>query len=158
MLALNVTYLSKLAFIVGLWCCVRALNPIRESPINAVFEVVGHGLFALLAGLELGRWSNHTDVMSSEMAFGVFSAVLAIQGCVLIWYGLITRCPYRRYAGFVLFGLAAGKTIFIDTFQLEAVYRIVSWLGSGALLVVAALLYQRYAPRLLGAQELEEDQ
>ena len=50
---------------------------------------------------------------------------------------------------------ARQKTIVIDTFELAEVYRIVSWLGSGALLVTAALLYQRYSPLLLKDHEEE---
>jgi len=153
----NSVFLARLLLIVSLWWAVSVVERLRTSPVNAAFELIGHGQLALLAALELNRWSAHTDLLSKEMAFGIISAAWAIQGCVLVWYGLVTCCRYRRYAGFVLFGLATGKTILIDTFHLEAVYRIVSWLGSGALLVAAALLYQQYAPRLMGEKNVENN-
>ena len=156
-LALNSVFLSKAVFIVGLWTGARLLSAQRESWINAAFELIGHAVLAVTAVLELGRWSHHTDLLSDKMAFGIVSAVWAVQACVLIWYGLLTRRRFRRYAGFLLFGLAALKTIVIDSFALAEVYRIVSWLASGILLVTAALLYQRYSAMLLGEEKTEDE-
>jgi len=131
------------------------MQRVQASPANAAVELGGHVVLAMVAWLELARWAGLEATISRNMAFGLLGAVWAVQGCALIWHGLVTRQVYRRYAGFALFAIAAGKTIVIDTFELAEVYRIVSWLGSGALLVTAALLYQRYSPLLLKDHEEE---
>lgn len=118
-----------------------------------VLDVVAHAGLALLTYVEVAGWGGADARISAEAAMGLISAVWALHACVLVWFGLVSREPYRRYTGFLLFGLAVLKTVIADTLQLEPAYRIVSWLGSGVLLVAAALLYQRYSAVVLRKDE-----
>ncbi len=169
-LLINLYFVPRLVFIIALWKSISLfgqvpwkendLHPLlfRQRPvrINWALELAGHGALALLCFAELIRWGQGSPLISRDMAVGVISAVWALHACALIWHGLASRQRFRRYAGFLLFALATCKTILVDTFNLEAAHRIVSWLGIGMLLVVAALLYQRYSTLFLAENETEE--
>lgn len=155
-LLFNLFAIPKLALIIGMWLGMSLLAetmPVDTHIGKLWLGLSGHGALALLSFLELVRWGRETTLINDDMAVGIVSAAWALHACILVWYGLVTRDHLRRYAGFVLFAAATGKTVFIDVFQLEAVYRIVSWLGLGILLVVAALIYQHYSAILLAEEK-----
>lgn len=162
-LFLNLYAAPKLAFILALWWGVAWLKQLpqntatsllatgwyRPGSINQFLELAGHASLALLALAETVRWGMASSLISKDMAIGIVSALWALHACILTWHGLVSRRAYRRYAGILLFALAVVKTVLLDAFNLAGVYRIVSWLGVGILLVIVALLYQRYSALLL---------
>ena len=89
------------------------------------------------------------------MAISMISAAWALHAVVLIWLGLALRNRGRRVVGVCLFALAVAKVCFYDMTVLEPVYRILSFLASGGLALVAAYFYQRYVPKLLGDERAE---
>lgn len=168
-LLLNLYAAPKLVFIGALWWSVarvKCLPPKAEAVLFAsnwhqshrigrFLELTAHAALALLAFAEMVRWGRTVSLISVDMAIGMVSALWALHACMLTWHGLVSRQTYRRYAGILLFALAVVKTVFIDAFNLAGVYRIVSWLGVGILLVIAALLYQRYSALLLAEEGKE---
>lgn len=162
-LFLNLYAAPKLAFILALWWGVAWLKQLQQNTatsllatggyrpdgINRFLELAGHAFLALLAFAETVRWGMASSLISKDMAIGIVSALWALHACILTWHGLVSRRAYRRYAGILLFALAVVKTVLLDAFNLAGVYRIVSWLGVGILLVIVALLYQRYSALLL---------
>lgn len=167
-LFLNLYAAPKLAFILALWWGVAWLKQLpqntatalstagryRPDSINRFLELAGHASLALLAFAETVRWGMASSLISKDMAIGIVSALWALHACILTWHGLVSRQAYRRYAGILLFALAVIKTVLLDAFNLAGVYRIISWLGVGILLVIVALLYQRYSA-LLPAEDSE---
>lgn len=170
-LLLNLYAFPKLVFILALWTSVvlfKRFRPESAGPawlkdsydackVNAFLELAGHASLVLLTFAEMVRWGAATTLISRDMAIGIVSAIWALHACVLIWHGLVSRAVYRRYAGFLLFAVAVSKTVLVDAFNLAGVYRIISWLGVGILLVVAALLYQRYSAILLAEDSENAD-
>lgn len=150
----HVAFGARLAALLALWAGARLLRRVDAGTgAREVLDIAAHGGLMLLTFVEVADWGGSGAQISAEAAMGLISAVWALHACVLVWFGLVTREPYRRYAGFLLFGVAVVKTVVLDTLQLEPVYRIVSWLGSGILLVAAALLYQRYSAVVLRKDE-----
>jgi len=170
-LLLNLYAFPKLIFILALWGSVVLLRRSHTESsglvllveeydlpmVSAFLELAGHAGLVLLTLAETVRWGEATTLISRDMAIGIVSAVWALHACVLIWHGLVSRTVYRRYAGFLLFAVAVCKTVLVDAFNLAGVYRIISWLGVGILLVVAALLYQRYSAVLLAEDATNAD-
>jgi uncharacterized membrane protein len=151
-------FLCSMLLIGNLYVGSRQLAKQRPHRVNQAIEIVAHALLSLTITLELLIHNRQLIAMTEEMAIALVSAVWATHGCLLIWHGLVSRRAYRRYTGFVLFGIAAVKTVFVDTFELAEIHRIFSWLGCGALLVIAALLYQRYSMLFLGVAEESADE
>jgi len=67
----------------------------------------------------------------------------------------VMRHPLLRYLGFVLFLFTVGKTLIIDMSEVEKVYRILSFVASGLLLVAAGYFYQRYSSKILERPDSE---
>jgi len=91
------------------------------------------------------------------MGISLISAAWALQAFGLIWLGLARRSPLHRYLGFFIFFLSVGKTLVVDMSELEKVYRIVSFLASGLLLVAAGYFYQRYSSILMRESDREDE-
>jgi uncharacterized membrane protein len=54
-----------------------------------------------------------------------------------------------RIAGLALLGVAVAKVFLFDLAMLTSVYRVVSFIGLGLLLIGGALAWQRLRPRAL---------
>jgi uncharacterized membrane protein len=115
----------------------------------AAVEGAGHVILVFLLYAEVDVWISASDIFSSFMRFGFVSALWSLQALILIAIGLRTRNQFRRIFGFVLFGITVGKLLVIDMAILQPVYRILSFAATGALLIVAAYLYQKFAKSLL---------
>ncbi len=154
--ALNASFLPRLLFVLSLWGGARLSRRLDLKVPADMQAMAGHGFLALLVALECERWGHYSGVITSKMSFSMISAAWAIQAFVVIWIGLAKRSPLLRYLGFVLFLLAVGKTLIIDTSELEKVYRIISFAACGLLLVAAGYFYQRYSSRILEEPDPEK--
>ena len=116
---------------------------------GTVLETVGHVILVVLAAIEFAHWGDYSEIVTERLAISLISAVWALYACVLIWIGLRSRSRLRRILGFVLFGVTILKILVVDMNALDRVYRIVSFIASGLLLLVSGYFYQRYSPMLL---------
>ena len=80
--------------------------------------------------------------MSVTVIWGVYAAGLLAIG---FW----RRVRALRLAGLGLFALAAGKLVLVDMTGVQDIYRIVSFVALGLLMVAASYLYHRLERRLL---------
>ena len=85
-------------------------------------------------------WSAPEDTLTRELAKSV---AWALYATLLIVIGLRGDYAPIRYFAILLFGLTTVKVFFVDTAQLERVYRILSVIGLGIALLVTSYLYQR---------------
>ncbi|MDB6030700.1 MAG: Membrane protein-like protein, partial [Verrucomicrobiales bacterium] len=53
-----------------------------------------------------------------------------------------------RWAGLAILGLALGRVIFFDVWKLETIYRILSFMGLGVVLLVLGFIYNKYQEKL----------
>jgi uncharacterized membrane protein len=155
-LFLNAAFLSRLTFAVVLWWAAWCIGRIREKDTAPVYEVAGFVALALILALEFPRWSQYSEVISHRLAFSMISVAWALEAFGLIWFGLATRKRLRRILGFVLFGIVVVKVLLIDTSELERVYRILSFGGTGVLLLAAGYFFQKYSAILLAEGETEQ--
>ena len=80
------------------------------------------------------------------MVLSVFWALAGVGTMVL---GLRRDLGIVRIAGLALLGLAVAKVFLFDLATLTSVYRVVSLIGLGLLLLGGALVWQRLRPRAL---------
>jgi uncharacterized membrane protein len=73
-----------------------------------------------------------------------YSLAWVLFGTALLVAGILTRWATLRYGSAVVMLLAVGKVFLVDTAHLEDLYRVFSFLGLGASLMLLAFLYQRY--------------
>ena len=82
------------------------------------------------------RNSPFTRELMTSVMWGVYA-----NGLILI--GLYRRYAPFRYFGIVLFGITIVKVFFGDLADLQQIYRVLSFIGLGALLLLTSYLYQR---------------
>ena len=91
------------------------------------------------------------------MARNSLRALLAVSvlwttfASIMLAIGLGRKVSACRYAAFGLFGLTLLKVYLMDVWELREVYRILSLVILGALLVVASYAYSRLRSRIAAA-------
>ncbi len=73
----------------------------------------------------------------------LLSAFWSLTGLAAIVYGLVRAQRAARLAGLALLGLAVAKVFIFDLSQLDSIYRVLSFLALGLLLLAGAFAYQR---------------
>jgi uncharacterized membrane protein len=86
------------------------------------------------------------------------SLVWAIYGGAILCVGIARRSKLLRVMSLLLLGLTIFKVFLFDLSSLDKLYRIISFIVLGAILLVVSFLYQRYRQRMaefIGGDEPE---
>jgi hypothetical protein len=81
-----------------------------------------------------------------QMVLSVFWALVGV--CTLV-LGLRRDLAVLRLAGLALLGVTVAKVFLFDLATLSSMYRVVSFIGLGVILLVGAFVWQRLRPRAL---------
>ena len=73
-----------------------------------------------------------------------YSAAWVLYGVGLLLAGIARRGPILRYGSLAVMLLAVAKVFLYDTARLSDLYRVLSFLGLGASLLLLGFLYQRF--------------
>jgi uncharacterized membrane protein len=76
-----------------------------------------------------------------------YSAAWVLYGLALLLAGIARRGPILRYGSLAVMLLAILKVFLYDTARLSDLFRVLSFLGLGASLLLLAFLYQRFVFR-----------
>jgi uncharacterized membrane protein len=118
----------------------------RPYPYRVVAAVAAVGLALAYLSLEVTRLY-HGPVLTrgptSNAEQYTYSAVWLAFGVVLLIAGVFLRSQPARLASAVVVLITIGKVFVFDLAVLEGVFRALSFIGLGVVLVGIALLYQR---------------
>ncbi|HEV2273214.1 MAG TPA: DUF2339 domain-containing protein [Acidobacteriaceae bacterium] len=137
-------------------------KPLASWPNIAAAAVLTVNLLILLAfGWEIhSYWSNlrlHGDWRALRdfrmYAQFTYSAFFMLFGAVLLGAGFWRGSAFLRWQALLLLAIAIGKVFLVDVSELSQAYRIVSFLGLGALLLAVSYIYQRDWLRLRGGEQ-----
>jgi uncharacterized membrane protein len=78
------------------------------------------------------------------------SVVWAIYAVIVLCIGFWRRIRPLRLAALGLLGITAVKLLLVDMSQVQQIYRIVSFLVLGAMMIGASYLYHRLEQQLAG--------
>lgn len=128
----------------------RAAGRSRETSTAALLSVGALALTFLLVTLEVrqlfhGGWLDAGGVRPAEQY--AYSAAWIVLGTALLVAGIVRRGAVLRYASLAVMSVAVVKVFLFDTANLTGLYRVFSFLGLGASLLVLAYLYQRFVLR-----------
>lgn len=76
------------------------------------------------------------------------SAGWAIMALILVILGFVIRKKELRYQGIVILGITVFKVFLYDTSELEAIYRTLSFIILGLILLTASFLYNKYKEKI----------
>jgi uncharacterized membrane protein len=109
------------------------------------------GLLLLLSAEAYSYCADTIDNYTSAYRAGQMSVTViwGVYAAGLLAIGFWRRVRALRLAGLGLFALAAGKLVLVDMTGVQDIYRIVSFVALGLLMVAASYLYHRLERRLL---------
>ena len=138
--ALSAAFVMALSYVLA-WLHHRdAGAPDRATAIGvALIAAQFLGLVILTSEINAyGRELN--DHLAQEAALSV---TWALYSTVLIVIGLRRHYAPIRYFAMVVFAITTAKVFFIDLAELDRIYRVMSVIGLGILLLLTSWLYQR---------------
>ena len=126
-------------------------TPLGWIAIAAGSVLVMNALILLAIGWEIHnywwfvRYTGNWSVMHEYRMYAQFtySAELMIFGAALLALGFWRKSAFLRWQALVLLAVSIGKVFIVDVSQLSQGYRILSFLGLGALLLAVSFVYQR---------------
>ena len=90
--------------------------------------------------MALHAWESRGRICKSSLAI---SAFLMVYGAGLLAIGFWKRSAFIRWQALILLVFTIGKTFLYDTRDLSQGYRVLSFLGLGALLMAISFAYQK---------------
>lgn len=72
------------------------------------------------------------------------SVIWALYAIILITIGIVRKSAYIRWGALALFGIVTLKVFLIDLAGLGTLYRIISFIALGVILLIAGFLYYQY--------------
>jgi uncharacterized membrane protein len=119
--------------------------------IAAAAVLVVNALALLAIGWEIHsywwfrQWQGNWRLMHDYRMYAQFtySAFFMAFGAALLAVGFWRRSAYLRWQALLLLAVAIGKVFLVDVSELSQGYRILSFIGLGALLLGVSFVYQR---------------
>ncbi len=131
--------------------------------LAATAALAVNALILIAVGLEIHsywwslRWSSGQDFEQYRIhAQFTYSAWFMLFGAILLTAGFWRRSSFLRWQALVLLAFAIAKVFLVDVSELSQGYRILSFLGLGALLLGVSFVYQRDWLNLRGREQHEE--
>ena len=145
------------AFAVSAWIASRAepeefREPIlRWQSIAAATALIVDVLILASISLEIHaywwaqRWHGQVQMYDQYKIYAQFtySAFFMAFGATLLALGFSRHSAFLRWQALVLLAVSIGKVFLVDVSELSQGYRILSFLGLGALLLGVSFVYQR---------------
>lgn len=167
---LNLTFGSFAALVVALWFVYRTYRKAPEIegetlPVVSSIVIMANALVVVALSAEaLGYFAQPVvDGATAADALArrdlrlarqlALSLVWAVYGGGLLLFGYVRNNRLLRVMGLLLLGLTTLKVFFLDLSALERVYRIISFIVLGAILLAVSYLYQQSQRRTDEANE-----
>jgi uncharacterized membrane protein len=116
---------------------------VERRDVSMPLRVAAAVSFVYAASLGIVDVIQGDDVERSQTAQVILSAFWASVGLVAIVVGLVRDIREVRYGGLVLLGLGVAKLFLYDLSELDQLYRVLSFIAVGLLLLAGAYAYQR---------------
>ena len=136
-----------------IWACGTGRFGLSAAPDLAKgYRVSAVGLLFLIVTLEI-RTVSHAFLPAFEA--GALSLAWALFAMALVALGLRHNDRSSRFGGLILFGVVAVKVFLFDLANLDMIWRVLSFLSVGAVLLLGSFAYLR-ASKSDGPEEPEK--
>lgn len=123
-----------------------------DETVVAPLAILGHLLMLVLLTLEVGDWvDGHPRIDTDHGRQMAYSLLWTTYGVGLVAFGMISRFRPIRLFALLLMMATILKVFLVDLSFLEGLYRILSFIGLGIVLVGVSFLYQRFKKLVLEA-------
>lgn len=131
-----------------------------EAVVNPALFLAFHSLLLWLVSVEIIDYFDHRiqglmgsgysasrDLFKNLKNVGL-SVAWTLYGIILMVAGIVKKSKYERFLAIALFGVVIFKVFLIDTSSLNNLYRFVSFITLGCILLLTGYLYYRYENRI----------
>ena len=108
-------------------------------------------------GLGMLWWNTHQTVAACGLR-GWITVAWSVTGAAILAAGLVLRERFHRRAGLALLGISVGRAFLVDVWRFDTLYRILSFLVLGMLLILFSYFYNRLAARQESHRDPESGQ
>ncbi|MBS1955083.1 MAG: DUF2339 domain-containing protein [Cyanobacteria bacterium SZAS-4] len=109
----------------------------RLRPYSGENAIVGFYAHFVLAAAVVSA------LTQSQVPTHCLSLAFTIQGVIVLALGFKYRMKVLRVSGLLLLGLVIARLLFIELASVDTIYRILSFIGAGVVLLVASLAYAK---------------
>jgi uncharacterized membrane protein len=138
---LGAAALAMAAAAVATFAVARLVQWPRE--VLVLLEVLGGALAVYLPSVAIVDLTTTGDVDPGQTPQVLLSAFWSLAGLAALVYGLLRDDRRFRIGGLVLLGAAIVKVYLYDLAELDEIYRVLSFIALGLLLLASAFAYQR---------------
>jgi len=136
-------YLPNLLIILALLAQAQVA---RRRPDQFRLDANVHHALILIGGLSLWLFVSRWVL---EMASGFYlTASWSLLALGLFSAGLFLRERMYRWVGLGILACALGRVVIFDVWKLEAIYRILSFMALGIVLLVLGFIYSKYQEKI----------
>jgi uncharacterized membrane protein len=123
---------------------------VKTGPPAAIAYITGHLMLLLSLSLEtVGVIERNWPLEDQSSAITVaLSILMAVYAVLLVTGGVIVHQSIHRVLGLILAAIVILKLYLLDVWILGRGFRIVAFLGLGALLLALSYLYSRFRDSL----------
>ena len=107
------------------------------------FELAAGVLVVYLPSIAIVDLTTTGDVEPGQTPQVLLSAFWSLTGLAALVYGLLRDDRRFRLGGLALLGIAIAKVFLYDLAELDEIYRVLSFIALGLLLLASAFAYQR---------------
>jgi uncharacterized membrane protein len=127
---------------------LRELPMRRRAAMYAVLTLLWAGTLEIdrVFGQPVFRASLRDPLLAEQVALSIYWSLFGVATVV---FGFILRTARLRYFGLALLAFTLLKVVVIDLRGVDTGYRILSFLGLGALLLGVSVVYGKVSPKLL---------
>lgn len=124
---------------IGIASAIAAYHYLTRFRLRSSFLSEMHGLLATVIV---------TGTLFNEVSGGMLTLAWSLEGIGLLAAGFALRDRWLRLPGLGLLLLCIGKVFFYDLRNLETMYRILSFIGLGLILLGVSFIYTRFKEQL----------
>jgi hypothetical protein len=118
----------------------------RRSPERFRFEPLGHAILVTVAGVSL--WMFITRLVMQRMSGFYLTASWSVFALCIFALGIVLRERSYRWLGLAVLGAALGRVVIFDVWKLETIYRMLSFLALGVVLLVLGFIYNKHQEKI----------
>jgi uncharacterized membrane protein len=143
----SVTLSGAVLIVLMIWLS-KALSQQAKSIVPAGVAVIGFAIANFETLRAVDYFASHL-VDFATVKLVALSVLWAVIGLVAVVAGFARHLRPLRYAALILLGITLAKILFIDLAKVQPVYRILSFLAVGMLLLCVSFVYHRQTDRHL---------
>jgi uncharacterized membrane protein len=134
--------------------CAWLLRGVRSDLAARAETLAAAGIVYLGSVVIVDRWGAYADGTPRQAGQVGLSAYWALLGVAALVGGLFRDERRLRVGGLLLLALAALKVFFYDLANLEQLYRVLSFIALGLLLLASAFAYERVRGTIRGREDV----